>query len=324
MQRRFTKFVRSSALAGVTVVMVTCALPIAAGAETDSHQTIVVSTCAPTGAGSLADAIANAADGTTISIRANCNVAHPIAPTSMLAITKSLTIIGGGGGGGGEGGKTTISGSAITNSLALIASTGQAVSLKNLNFINIGANGVVVGIESTSNLSISDCRFSGGSGVSLLNFGPAKLSNTTFSKNSSYFSDILNFSRYPQATMISLDHVTFDQEQFEVGGPLVNVLGTVSVNDSRFTNNSGGLGAGITNVGGAVTVSHSLFANNSARVGGAIYSAGAYDVQASLSIEGSTFINNTGSSSSPAYPGIWTDNTVLTIKHSRFNAGDDH
>ena len=306
---------RSVALAATITTVMTCAVPFTAGASTDIRRTAIVSTCAPTGSGSLSDAIANAVDGTVISIRANCTASHPIAPTSALLVTKSLTIIGR------EDAKTTISGSAMNSDFALLAVTGPTVSLKNLNFIHLGEQGTLTGIESISNLSISGCTFSGGSGVSLLNGGSASITNTTFSKNSSFLADVIN---YLQSSRMSLNHVTFDQEHFAFGGPLFNLFGALSINESRFTNNSGGQGGAVTTAYGAVTISDSLFANNaSTREGGAIYSKGSEVAQASLSIEGSTFVNNTGISSSAKYPGIWTDFTTLTIRHTTFNAGDD-
>jgi hypothetical protein len=80
---------------------------------------------------------------------------------------------------------------------------------------------------------------------------------------------------------------------FGSGGGLFNSGGTVSISNSTFANNSGGLyGAGLYNSGGTVSISNSTFANNSAgTVGGGLATN-----SGNVSIGGSIVANNSAGS----------------------------
>jgi hypothetical protein len=99
---------------------------------------------------------------------------------------------------------------------------------------------------------------------------------------------------------------------FGSGGGLFNSGGTVSISNSTFANNSGGLyGAGLYNSGGTVSISNSTFANNSSGAGG-----GGLGNSGTVSISNSTFANN---KTAQAGGGLYTNSGgTVSISNSTF------
>jgi predicted outer membrane repeat protein len=95
-----------------------------------------------------------------------------------------------------------------------------------------------------------------------------------------------------------------------LGGAISNE-GTLTINNSTFTNNSAGRGGAIYNVG-TLTISTSTFTNNSADRGGAIYQY----TFGTLTISDSTFTNNSASDIGGAIYGY--TNGTITISTSTF------
>ena len=104
---------------------------------------------------------------------------------------------------------------------------------------------------------------------------------------------------YTLATSLSINRLTVSNgnaAEFASGGGIDSDVGTLSVTNSTFSNNSASSGGGIYNSSGRLSVTNSTFSNNSAEfTGGGIvtYGAGSHAGTGTLNITDSTISGNT-------------------------------
>jgi CSLREA domain-containing protein len=93
---------------------------------------------------------------------------------------------------------------------------------------------------------------------------------------------------------LTVDDVTFSQNQADVGAGLFND-GQLSVSNSTFTqNNADHSGGGLDNNADGVTIKNSTFSGNTANQGGGLFSAGEMTLLNLTIVENSTGLNNNG------------------------------
>jgi CSLREA domain-containing protein len=93
---------------------------------------------------------------------------------------------------------------------------------------------------------------------------------------------------------LTVDEVTFSQNQADVGAGLFND-GQLSVLNSTFTQNTANhSGGGLDNNADGVTIQNSTFSGNSANQGGGLFSAGEMTLLNLTIVENSTGLNNNG------------------------------
>ena len=238
---------------------------------------LTVTSTADSGAGSLRQAIADAASGDTITFNlSGCPCTITLA--SQLTIDKNLTITGPGAG------QLTISGNNAVRVFQVNA--GSTLNLSGVTVANgnVGTSDNGGGIANRGTLTVSGSTFSGNSGhfgAAILNVdGTLTVSGSTFSGNSA-----------------------FD------GGGIENVSGTVTVSGSTFSGNSASTdGGGIDSLDGTLTVSGSTFSSNSASEGGGIF-----ELDTATTISNSTFSGNTASEEGG---GIWALSEQLSLRNT--------
>jgi len=220
---------------------------------------LTVTSTADSGAGSLRQAIADAASGDTITF----NLPNPstITLASQLTIDKNVTITGPGAG------QLTISG----NNAVRVFNVSSGGTL-NLSGVTV-ANGNAVGLDDGGGIAIRG--------------GTASVSNSTFTGNSARFGGAIDLT--PGTLTVSNSTFTNNTARIADGGAIENFEGTVTVTNSTFTGNSAGSdGGGISNFDSStLTVSGSTFTNNTASEGGGIY-----NLFGTLSLRNNTLIGN--------------------------------
>jgi hypothetical protein len=263
-------------------------------ASTTDH----VTTCAASGAGSLAAVVSSAAAGDTIVFDQDCSGSNVILLSSPITISKSLTIDGSGHTIVLDGGSTTGDGS---NAPGIFWVQGAGATLANLTLQN-GVAGFGGAIENNSALlTVTGCTFSNNVNSAILNWSVLQVSNSTFTANSN-----------------------------ATGGAIHNE-GTLTVVGTTFAGNRGepfptpdgiflgGDGGAIANSGQA-TVSSSVFSLNTATRGG-----GAIDNTGTLTVTSSSFTDNSVAPDNPVEPpdikggAIRNDEGSLTVVMSTFN-----
>jgi hypothetical protein len=224
--------------------------------------TLVVTSNADSGGGSLRDTISAAAAGDTITFAAALQNATIALTTATLSIGKNLTIDG-------TGKNITISGG--TTFTVLTVSSGVSLNLNGLTISNgHGAQGGGIfnngGALSIANSTFSSNTVSGGTGGGIFNNGgTVRISNSTFSGN------------------------TAGQ-----GGGIYNNSGTVNITNSTFSTNSAtSTGGAIFNNNGTVSIANSTLSANSATQGGGIYNL------KTLQLGGTILAGNTASGGGP-------------------------
>jgi len=213
------------------------------GIRRASASTVIVTSTADSGPGSLRDAVGSAAPFDIIMF----NLAFPATislTTGQIDITSSLAITGPGAN------LLTISGSHLSRIFSVSAN--PTVTIAGLTIANgtdevddLGGGA----ISSAGTLSVINCAFTGngtaGGAGAILNAGKLLVTNSTFSLNST-----------------NLD-----------GGAISNVGGTLSATNCTFSNNTADTGGGgiETESGGGITITNCTFNSNaSAGSGGGI------------------------------------------------------
>jgi hypothetical protein len=297
--------------------------------------TLTVTSTADSGAGTLRNALASAANGDTINFSITGRITLT---TGELLITNNVTILGPGPARLAVDGNAnrrvfhatngviaTIAGLTITNGNATgdlgggIYNDHSTLSVSNCILIGNKArfggslynDGIGSGVGSAT-LSVSDCTIStnsaGIAGAGIFNNGigghaTLTVSNSTFRGNSTASNGngagIYNDAQSSGSAILSVNACSFidNAAYFGSGGGIYNDAGTVTVGASTF---SGNLaydpgGGGIYNPGGTVTVSASTFSGNSASSGGGILNDGSSGGSAMLSVNTSTFSGNSAS-----------------------------
>ena len=275
--------------------------------------TITVSNTNDSGAGSLRQAIIDAAPGDTIDF----SVTGTITLTSgELGIGKNLTIVGPGAG------SLTVSGNntfrVFSISLGVRADI-SGLTLANGNGVGI-SSGTGGGILNNGTLTLTDCtvsaNFASGAGGGIANIGPMTLSNTTVSGNSGFFGGgIANF----RGLAVTDSVIAGNSSHSSSGGGvysdnnLVMTTSTVSGNSSLFS------GGGIENFG-SLTITNSTVSGNSIRPGGNRTGGGIFNSSGPLSLTNTTVSDNIAGRGA----GIYTAGTVTltNITVSRNSAAE--
>jgi hypothetical protein len=234
--------------------------------------TLTVTNTNDSGAGSLRQAISNAASGDTINF--SLPVGSTITLTSgELVIEKNLTINGPGAN------QLTVSGNNLTRVFNIVGNFN--VTLSGLTIANGQADDFGGGIlNDRGTVNVTNSALSGNSaaisGGGIATTGTMNVTGSTLSGNSATF----------------------------FGGGIHNLLGTVNVTNSTLSGNSGtSFGGGIQSDAGTVNVTNSTLSGNSATsFGGGISNSGA------LNVSNSTLSGN----SAPTSGGIGNLGTVIS------------
>ena len=249
--------------------------------HTARAASLTVTSTADSGAGSLRQAIADAASGDTITF----NLPNPstITLASRLTIDKTLTITGPGAS------NLTISGN---NTVGVF-------------YVPVG------GTLNLSGVTVANGNVGDSSGGGIENRGTLTVSNTTFSNNSGHFGGaILGVN-----SSLTVTNSTFTGNVGQYGGGAIEQIdGTATLSGSTFTGNSApnsDAGA-VDNFQATMTVTGSTFTGNSAGGdGGALYNS----IDGNLTVTDSTFTNNTAGGEGG---GIYNSFATLSLKNNRF------
>jgi hypothetical protein len=246
-------------------------------------STLTVLNTDDSGAGSLRQAILDAAPGDTVAFAAN--VTGTIALSDYLTVDKPLTITGPGRD------RLTLSGRNVVRDID-VAPTAGNVTISGLTVAN-ASGGRALSNEgwsySSPTVTVTDCNFVGNLDGAIVNTSQLMVSNCNFVGNSS-----------------------FDQP----GGAIATV-GKLTVNNCLFSGNSSKAGGaifiwGTEQVGdpSTTTVTNSTFSNNHAWFwGGAISHDDYFGV---LTVSNSTITDNTAGGDVPGYPATGGGIAVLS------------
>jgi VCBS repeat-containing protein/predicted outer membrane repeat protein len=256
-------------------------------APTARAASLAVTNTNDSGAGSLRQAITDAASGDTITFNlSGCPCTITLA--SQLEINKALTITG-------PGASTmTISGNNAVRVFNVVA--GGALNLSGVTVANGNAAGLTDGggiFNFGGTVTVSNSAFSGNSarygGAIDTTQGTLTVTNSTFSNNTARIADGGGISIFEGTATVTNSTFSSNTASEGSGGGISLFIGTLTVTGSTFSGNSAGReGGGIYNFfDGALTVSNSTFSGNTASEGGGIY-----NLDDDLSLRNTTLINN--------------------------------
>jgi uncharacterized repeat protein (TIGR01451 family) len=285
--------------------------------QTVRGSSIIVTSAADSGPGTLRQAIADLAPGGTITFVGNTSIylAGPLILNRNVTIdggTNQVVISGDTGNNGsantyifdvpagisaslhhltlekgaGKGSGSYIYGGAIYNSGTLTV-TDSTFSSNSVNYWGGGIFNHYVGT-----LTVTNCTFAGNNalyGGGLYNRGTLTVTDSTFSGNSAGNGGG-GISNNTSGTLTVTDS-TFSGNSAaqEGGGAIYNLAGSMVVTDSTFSGNSASYGGGVYKYAGTLTVTDSTLSGNSATSGGGVYNyAGPFTSTNSL------YANNTG------------------------------
>lgn len=267
----------------ITILILSALLLATMPVQPAYAATITVTNNNDSGAGSLRQAIADAASGDIITFNGD----YTITLTSdMLDIDKTLTIDGSG---------HTITIDGADSFLAIFIFPGQTVSLNNLTVTN-GYSAVAGGIYNLGTLTISNSTVSDNSSNviagGIYNSGILTLNNSTLSGNSSTSG---GGGIYNDGTL-TLNNTTFSGNTANDHGGGIYNDGTLTLNNSTLSDNSARFdGGGIYN-NGTLTLNNTTFSSNIVNNnGGGIYNRGV------LHLSNSILANSTSASGEDCY-----------------------
>lgn len=265
---------------------------------------LIVTNTNDSGAGSLRQAIADAASGDTITF----SLPNPstITLASQLTIDKNLTITGPGVS------QLTISGNNTTRVFSVPA--GITLNLSGVTVANGNAGSDSGGgIENRGTVAVSNSTFTGNKGhfggAILTVDGSLTVSGSTFTGNSAFSAGAIE--QINGTATVSNSTFTGNSAEGE-SGAIDNFEATMTISGSTFTGNStGGDGGAVSNFfDSTLTLSNSTFTGNSAAgKGGAIN-----DLFSTTRISNNTFTNNTAADGG----GIYTLPDDLRLSSNRF------
>jgi len=176
--------------------------------------------------------------------------------------------------------------------------TGNNVTLKNINFINGYAKyegGAIVGDFNEGILTVENCNFTDnnaayGGAISILGDDDVKITNTKFINNTASIS-----GGAIDANDAIIDNCEFTDNHAGNGGAVL-IWNYTSIKNSRFTKNTaakngGAVYANDDTLTTMITIENSTFEDNSAMYGGAVY-ANDDTLTTMITIENSTFEDN--------------------------------
>jgi hypothetical protein len=293
-------------------------------------DTIGVSNCDDSGAGSLRQAIADANSGDTINFSVDCPASAPITLASSLIISKAITVSG-------AGRDVVISGN---NAVRILETLGADVALEYLTLkeasVSDGGNGGAI-YDSGNHLTISHVTFEGnvvsnaGDGGAIYHYlnGSLAIQNSVFLGNSADLGGAI----FSMADTTVAD-TTFSNNKAFRGGAYTNYSGTTATFERVTMSGNTATGPGSTfGQGGAIyfgfgtlnIYNSAISGNGSAsytNAGGALY---VYD--ANVTIKNSAIADNLMDTSDPGYHGggMLINNSTLSLFNSILanNAKDD-
>jgi hypothetical protein len=249
--------------------------------QTASPNEWVVTNTNDSGAGSLRQAIADAASGDKITFSPSLSGQTTTLATTLV-IAKNLTIDG-----SALASKINISGNNNTGVFQIASNA--VVTIKNIIIIN-GSGWLGGGIKNDGTLNVVSCS----------------LTNNT----ASYGGGIYN-----NATL-TITNSTFSMNTADVGGGgILHYNGLLTISNSTFSSNDAQSGGGLSADSGIVSITNSIFANNTAVTGGGINSS----YYAALTVMTSTFSGNSVSSSGGGILNNSASSTPLTVTGSTFS-----
>lgn len=300
--------------------------------------TIVVTSSANTGAGSLRQAIANANAGDTITFNLPLPATIPVSPT--LTIGKNLTLQGPG--------RDSLTLDGGNTSSILLVSSGVTASISGMTLANgsdSDANGpaldnagtttlsncairngigtVFGGIFNNADLTVRDCVFSGNSarstngakGGGIYNFiaGTVLVERSTFTQNDSRYEGGAIYNTGSFTISDSYLHSNIADE----GGAIANHA-TLVIKRSTFRDNRANLrgGAVFHWEGPSATMEDSTLVGNQANAGGAVFAT------APMTVAGSTVAGNVASNGGAAFFSFAAITISRSIVASNGCAGD--
>jgi hypothetical protein len=284
-------------------------------------DTVSVSNCDDSGAGSLRKAIDDAAPGDTINFSVDCPAAAPITLTSSIIIPKPLTISG-------AGHEIVISGGGAVRIFEIMGAdvTLEYLTLKNASVSDGGDGGAIN--DSGNRLTLSHMTFesngvtNNGDGGAIYHYlnGSLTIQNSVFKSNSAEYGGAI-FSM----TNTTVTDSTFEGNQAYRGGAYANYSGSVSTFERVTMNGNVAVGpgntfgdAGAVYLGfGTLTINNSTISGNGSvnytNYAGAIY---AYD--ANVYLKNSTIADNVINTTDPGFSGggLYINNSTLSISNT--------
>jgi fibronectin-binding autotransporter adhesin len=272
-----------------TVVLLTGLLGLMPTRMAYADTSLVVTTLADSGGGSLREAIntANAVGVGPAPATITFNISGAIALTSTLpAIDNDFTIDG-------SGHAITVSGNNAVR--VMVVHVGQSLQLRSISITDgAGSNSCGQtcggGIYNAGTLTVANGTFANnnawpyGVGGGIYNAGTLNVTNSTFMSNVAYYcGGIYNAGTVIVSTSTFMGNNSTGANG--IGGGICNDPGrTLTVSNSTFANNSATWsGGGIYNAG-TLTVTNSTFSGNrdSRNYGGSLYNAGMLNVTSSI------------------------------------------
>ncbi|WP_445245377.1 DUF4347 domain-containing protein [Microcoleus sp. OTE_8_concoct_300] len=225
-------------------------------------KTITVTNNYDSGPGSLRDAIASAAAGDTINFSSSIGNRKITLSNGQLLIRKDLTIDGGNR-------KITISGNNSSRVIRIEGSTN--VTLKNL----IVANGRVGSDNQSETTSAGGGILTGGG--SNLTLENCQVNNNVAGFGGGIYTGFRSTTTVINSKFSGNDGSLADNTERGGGAIATKSGGTLTIRGSEFTNNTGSFGGAVNNLLGSMTIEDSKFIGNVIvkGVGGAVYVDGA-------------------------------------------------
>jgi len=306
----------AAGLASVVVGGLLAVLP----AQIAVAATLTVTNCNDSGAGSLRQAVLDAASGDTIGFALPISCTGIIYPLSTIDITTNLTITGAGG---------AVQLQEVYDTLVFQVASGVTANLSQL-FIGGRNDGVLAGglgggIDNAGGtLNITDCTLADNvadrtNGGAIDNEGgTVNISNSVLEDNGTFgnFLGSTGGAIYNSGTLTVTDsNINSNAEQGGGAGGGIYNTGTATITGSTVANNteSGGNGGGIDNAGGTVTVTDSTVANNVAIQGNG---GGIDNEHGTLTVTNSTVSGNVVQGAVGGGGGISNDAGTTTVSNS--------
>jgi len=322
-------------LSGKLALVLSSAAIFALVSVTAQSAVLTVTNTQDSGAGSLRDTIAAAADGDTIQFDAALNGQAITLTSAQIVVDKILTINGPGAD------KLTVQRSTETGTPAFrIFQINRDVTLSGLTISNGKApadgmspeSGGGISFGGRAVLTIANCAVTGnssqnyGGGIACggAAFGASRVNiiNSTFSGNSAPYGgaiyvDGIGFYGYAGCVATITNSTISGNTATSVGGGIYNV-GGLTISNSTISGNSATVdvtasGGGIFNYGN-LTIANSTISGNSASLGGGVTSTGGTPLTpGTLNITNSTISGNSASEGG----GLHLDLTTYTAQRSK-------
>ncbi|HVC69509.1 MAG TPA: choice-of-anchor Q domain-containing protein [Acidimicrobiales bacterium] len=263
-----------TAAAAVTLLTFSLASLSAPVAEAATPSVI---NCNDSGAGSLRQAVADAAVGDTITFGPTLSCSTITLTGGNLVLSKDLTISGPGAA------NLTVSGGGTTTVFRVgpgVTVTISGLTVDDATSANAGGAIVNQGWLTLRNCTVSGSRAPGGAGI----WNQGQTGTVT------------------RPTLTLTDSTVSNNTATGAGGAILNSAGTVTISDSTLSGNTATTAGAIQN-NGSLSISDSTLSGNAATFGGAIYNGG------TAAIANSTLAGNTatGRSGHDSGGGIYND-----------------